>query len=92
MGYLEQAKEDKAHVAVVMHYRTAVDEAQDDTIVKDMLCQAVEYAGLLKKPTDQKAVYSWAQEVIESKFGETELTEKVNQEMKKLEEKENATA
>ncbi|MCK4590025.1 MAG: hypothetical protein KAT77_06275 [Nanoarchaeota archaeon] len=90
MNYLElaeQAKGEKAHVAVVMYYRNAVEQAVEPATVEAIIGSAVEYAGCLKKPTDQQAVYDWAQGITTG----TELVEKINTAMQELGGKENDT-
>ena len=94
MTYLElaeQAKKEKAHVAVVMHYRNAVEEAAEPATIEAIVGSAVDYAGCLKKETDQRAVYEWAQRIAQSKLPGTELGKKVELAMQELGEKENDT-
>ncbi len=87
----EDAKQKKAHVAVVMNYRSAAEQATEPATVEEIVGLAVDYAGCLKKQTDQKAVYDWAQGVVESRLSETELVKKVELAMQKLGGQENDT-
>ncbi|MBI2574959.1 hypothetical protein HYV82_03670 [Candidatus Woesearchaeota archaeon] len=62
----EQVGQGGAHVAAVMNYRTAAGLAASREELRGVLGALIEYAGRLKKPEDQLAVYSWGKDIIET--------------------------
>ncbi|MBI2141918.1 hypothetical protein HYU15_00320 [Candidatus Woesearchaeota archaeon] len=60
----EQAGKEGAHVSAVMNYRTAAGITASREELKGVLDALIGYAGGLKKPDDQLAVYSWAADAI----------------------------
>ena len=88
----EQAQEDGAHVAVLMHYRNAIELTRmcaTDTAcnyrvdAEPILLAAVEYAQRLKKDRDKRAVVLWGQETA-GKIIPGGLCERIGQELVKL--------
>lgn len=71
MDMAEQAKKEGAHVAVVTYYRNAAETTEEPKDVEGIIAATVEYAGILKKPTDRKAVYEWAKVVAADRDLET---------------------
>ena len=64
LNLAEEAAGDGAHVAYLMHHRTAAELTNSSEALKKILEAAIKYAGRLKKPLDQYATYLWAQREI----------------------------
>lgn len=79
----EEAQEDNAHVAVLTHYRDAIEETGYGSNAAPVLLAAMQYAKRLKKEKDRKAVADWGLRAIE-KIKPVPLEETINQEIKKL--------
>ena len=60
----EEAARDGAHVAYLMHQRTAAELTNSSEALKRILDAAIKYADRLEKPLDQYATYLWAQKEI----------------------------
>ncbi len=82
----EQAGKEGAHVAVAIYYRAATESAASGEEAASILELAMEYAGSLKKPADQRALYDWgAQAIAKMQLQGTALEKMVQESIEKLE-------
>ena len=79
-----QYGEEKAHVAALMRYRTAIDNTGYDSGAAQILLDAVKYAQNLKKGSDRKEVAVWAEVTIAKITPKTNLVGIIEQEIGKL--------
>lgn len=88
----QDAKGDNAHVAVLMHYRSAVEAWEYSSNAAPVLLVAMQYAQRLKKSMDRTAVAVWGTESLERIKPSHDLEGTVKREIAKLQAKGDANA
>lgn len=80
----EEAQADGAHVAVLTHYRTAIEGTGYNQNAAGFLLTAVQYAQRLKKEKDRVAIAIWSREAL-TRLQTPSLKEIIATEIAKLE-------
>lgn len=80
----EEAAGNGAHVAVLMHYRSAVEQAGYGSNSAPVLLAAVQYAQRLKKGDDRAAIAGWGIGALEKIELDNGLEATISQEIAKL--------